>query len=632
MAAPTTPAEVFDLLRQSGLVAESEMARCKELANEAMTAEQFVEELVRRGLVTPFHTSNLLKGRWRGFFVGKYRLLELLGVGGMGQVYLAAHETMRRLVAIKLLTLRPGADPSILPRFQREARAMAALDHPHIVKAFDADKDDKIHYIVLEYVDGLSLNDLVRQRGTLTLDRAANYICQAAIGLHHAHQMGVIHRDIKPGNMLIDRDGLVKILDMGLARLYHDSADNLTLEHNAGQALGTADYLAPEQATNSHDVEPRADIYALGCTFYFLLTGRAPFQGASISQKLAWHQTRMPASVRQSRPDVPVEVEAILNKMMAKKPQDRFATAEEVREVLEPWAGPLLPPEEHELPQHCPAVHQMVLPNLPRETFVHRDQAKRPTGKVPRVQMNAATLTPPPAASPPAPTPAPAPQPPPTPPGGARPRSGEVRRVADTPPAGNQISTDTERTPRGQTRSVARPATPAPTMADQSFAAYLPQAPKKNAEGTWLRRWWATMLVVSMLVVGGVAGAVSSLATRMMERDLPTLPASEAGNHVNQRRTVELQVRSVVAVKNGSPVIYLHSEADWKQRDNFSVVLTNAAIQRYREDGVEDLVQYFKDRTIRVTGTIQQQKDRNLKFQRVQTVIDDPASVRSVEE
>ncbi len=643
MAVPTTPEEVLELLRQSELIAAGDWPRCQDAASTALSAEQFADDLVRAGLVTPFHTSNLLKGRWRGFFVGKYRLLELIGAGGMGQVFLAVHQTMRRLVALKLLTLRPGADPSILPRFQREARAMASLDHPHIVKAFDADSEDKVHYIVLEYVDGLSLNELIRQRGPLPVERAASFMCQAALGLHHAHQMGIIHRDIKPGNMLLDRDGMVKILDMGLARVYHDSADNLTLEHNAGQALGTADYLAPEQATNSHDVDPRADLYALGGSLYYLLTGRSPFQGASISQKLAWHQLKMPPSIRQMRAEVPAAFEAIVWKMMAKKPADRFASAEEVREVLEQWAGPVLPPDEAELPRHCPAVDALLLPNLPRESYVPRDPRKRPSGLAPRAQLGASILTPPPAAAPQAPrrqgstglTPPPTKKPAAAMPGPTqrplRPlgRKPEVDRRSETPPIGNQASRDTEAVARAPVGQKARPATPPPTRADQSFAAYLPRSndpPTKMA--SWWPRWWPTLLVAGMLVVGGSAGALWSLVVNAGAKDIPKVPAAEAASHLNQRCIVEMQVRSVAVVKNGPVAVSLNSEVDWRQRGNFTVLLSNAAVQRYHEDGVEDFVQYFKDRKIRVTGTIGHQKDLRLKLTRVQTVIDDPASVQ----
>jgi serine/threonine protein kinase len=631
MAVPTNPEEVLELLRQSELIAETDLALCREEAATALTAEQFANELVRRGLITRFHATNLLKGRWRGFFVGKYRLLELIGAGGMGQVYLAAHKTMRRLVALKLLSLRPGADPSILPRFQREARAMAALDHPHIVKAFDADQDDKIHYIVLEYVDGVSLSELIKQQGPMPVERAANFICQAALGLHHAHQMGIIHRDIKPGNMLLDREGLVKILDMGLARVFHDNADNLTLQHNAGQALGTADYLAPEQATNSHEVDPRADVYALGGTLYYLLMGRAPFQGASTTQKLAWHQLKMPPAIRQQRPEVPAAVEAIVNKMMAKKAEDRFASAEEVREVLDAWAGPTLPPHEKEMRQHCPAVQQLLLPNLPRESFVHRGDRKQSATNIPLVQSNSSPRTPPPIPAPQPPVPPSRVRPAPSSAARKRPRTAEVRRLTDTPGTAHPLRHDTDLSPHGPSRQAARPTTPPTTEADQAFAAYLPGSKTPAPLSSWLRNWWPALLVAGMLVGGTIAGAMWSLAVNGADKEPPTVTASEAANHINKRCTVQLQVQSVGSFKNGPPGIYLHSESDWKQRGNFSVVLSNAAIQRYRDEGVEDFVQHFKDRTIRVTGTIQQQKDRNLKFQRVQTVIDDPASVQVVD-
>src|SRR5262249_7237584 len=202
---------------------------------------------------------------------------------------LCEHKSMRRRVALKVLPASQAQDPALVDRFFREARAVAALDHPNLVRAHDFDHDGKLHFIVMEYVDGNSLQNIVATHGPLDVTRAAHYIRQVALGLHQAHQAGLVHRDIKPGNLLLDRGGIVKILDLGLARFFHDKADKLTQQYDEGSILGTADYLAPEQAVDSHEVDIRADLYSLGATFYFLLTGAPPFGEGTISQKLIWH-------------------------------------------------------------------------------------------------------------------------------------------------------------------------------------------------------------------------------------------------------------------------------------------------------------------------------------------------------
>src|SRR5439155_7671406 len=222
--------------------------------------------------------------------------------------------------------------------------------------AYDIDQDDKLHFLVMEYVDGASLQEIIKKHGPMDITRAAHYIRQAAIGLQHAHQTaGLVHRDVKPGNILVDRSGIVKVLDMGLARFFHDEDDVLTKKYDEN-VLGTADYLAPEQALDSHSVDIRADIYSLGATFYFILTGTTPFNEGTVAQKLIWHQTRQPKSVQVLRPEVPDEISAIVEKMMAKDPAQRYQTPAEVADVLGPWTQqPIPPPPDKERPRLSPA-------------------------------------------------------------------------------------------------------------------------------------------------------------------------------------------------------------------------------------------------------------------------------------
>ena len=210
----------------------------------------------------------------------------------MGSVFLCEHRSMRRRVAIKVLPVAQAKDPAALERFYREARAVAALDHPNIVRAHDIDQDGQLPLPRPGIRRGRQSSGDRQARRADGRDRAAHYIRQAALGLHHAHLAGLVHRDVKPGNLLLDRQGVVKILDMGLARFFHDRDDDLTQKHDERNILGTADYLAPEQAINSHSVDIRADIYSLGATFYFLLAGRPPFADGTVAQKLVSHQMR----------------------------------------------------------------------------------------------------------------------------------------------------------------------------------------------------------------------------------------------------------------------------------------------------------------------------------------------------
>ena len=273
----------------------------------------------------------------------------------MASVFLCEHKLMRRRVAIKVLPTAKADDPSSLERFYREARVVASIDHPNIVRAYDIDQDENLHFLVMEYVDGTNLQDLVKKFGPLEIVRACHYIYGSAVGLQHAHEIGLVHRDIKPGNILIERTGVVKILDLGLARFFHDEEDALTKKYDEN-VLGTADYLAPEQALDSHAVDIRADIYSLGATFYYLLTASALFPEGSVAQKLIWHQNRHPKPIRSIRPEVPEAIAAVIDHMMEKDPAKRYQTPSEIMAALAPWvAMPIAPPADREMPHISPA-------------------------------------------------------------------------------------------------------------------------------------------------------------------------------------------------------------------------------------------------------------------------------------
>ena len=363
MPAPATATDFVEIVRKSGLVPAEQLRRYSErLGSAESNTDAVAEEFVRDGLLTFFQAKQLKLGRYKRFQIaGKYRLLELLGVGGMGAVYLCEHEFMKRLVAVKVLPVdKISSDPTALDRFYREARAVAALDHPNIVRAFDIDKFETVHFLVMEYVDGNSLQEIVpkytQRQMQFDFIRAAHAVAQAAAGIQHASDLGIVHRDIKPGNLLLDRRGCIKVLDMGLARFFDHRNDNLTARLDDKCVLGTADYLAPEQATNN-TVDVRADLYGLGGTLYFMLTGRSPFPDGSVAQKLVAHQTQKPKPVKQFRGDVPPGLLAVLDKLMMKNPADRFQNPLELMAALEPWTSlPIGPPPEGDMPTLAPAV------------------------------------------------------------------------------------------------------------------------------------------------------------------------------------------------------------------------------------------------------------------------------------
>ncbi len=324
--------QFLELAQRSTLVDAAAIKKAVASVRDALTGdlpedpEQIADLMVQQGELTRWQADMLLRGKHKGFQLGKYRLLGHLGTGGMSRVYLAEHTLMRRQVAVKVLPRRLVSDSSYLGRFRREAEAAAQLDHPNIVRAFDIDHEGDVHYFVMEYIEGRDFLQIVKDQGPLEYRQAADYIAQAAAGLQHAHDAGLIHRDVKPGNCLVDGKQTVKLLDMGLAKFSEDKGPSLTLMHDEN-VLGTADYLAPEQARNSHTVDSRADIYSLGCTFYFLLTGRPPFAEGTLSERLVKHQTQPPPSIRETREDVPQTLVRVCERMMAKSAAQRFQTA-----------------------------------------------------------------------------------------------------------------------------------------------------------------------------------------------------------------------------------------------------------------------------------------------------------------
>jgi len=343
----TTPESFLALLEKSKLLDEEQLARATEAAGQADDVRSLARSLVRGHLLTLWQANQLLAGRCT-FRLGKYKLIDLLGSGGMGRVFFAEHTTMNRHVALKIISKQLGRDPASLKQFLTEARAIAALDHPNIVHAYSVDNEGDRYYIVMEFVEGQDLQRMVEAEGPLDCDRAAGYIRQAADGLAHAHGRDMIHCDVKPANLLVNKQDVTKILDMGMARLIGRGKDGGSEKDE--RLLGTVDYLAPEQAIESPDLDHRVDVYSLGCTFYFLLTGRPPFPEGTLHERILKHQNQQPEKITKLRKDVPDDLVEVCEKMMAKAPDDRYQSADEVSQALADChvAEVILEPDEPE--------------------------------------------------------------------------------------------------------------------------------------------------------------------------------------------------------------------------------------------------------------------------------------------
>ncbi|MEQ9408442.1 MAG: serine/threonine-protein kinase [Fuerstiella sp.] len=342
-------------LSQVGVLSQKEIKALNQsvsTSDGATDSRQLASQLVQDGRLTEYQATALLKGQPE-LLIDKYLILDLLDGGGMGMVFKAIHRPMNRHVAIKMIAQHLLASPEQVKRFQREVRVAATLEHPNVVRSYDADQSKGVHFLVMEHVRGENLTRVVRREGPLSVERAVDCIRQAAIGLRYAQKHGVIHRDVKPGNLMLTDEGLVKILDLGLANIDEsfrlaqqssitgdsDSDTECSLVGSeltsAGAVLGTVSFMAPEQLLNAHKADTRADIYSLGCTLYYLLVGEAPYRGETIFQVFMQHREAEIPTLRDKRPDVPENVEAVCRKLLAKSPVDRYQSMGELLAAIE---------------------------------------------------------------------------------------------------------------------------------------------------------------------------------------------------------------------------------------------------------------------------------------------------------
>jgi serine/threonine protein kinase len=402
MSSTARLAAFVEAVRASGLVPAGEVEELADAAEKSdADPEGLARDLIARGRLTAFQARRLWKGRGAELVLGPYVVLDKLGEGAMGEVFRARHTRLDRDVALKVMRPEKMASAESVRRFRREIHAAATLAHENVVLAYDADQSGDRHFFAMEYVDGPTLDRYVRDKGPLAVGEASDYVRQAALGLEHAHQNGLIHRDIKPSNLLVSRAGVVKISDFGLVLVDDPNAPGASRLTKDGLTVGTPDFLAPEQARNPRGADGRADIYSLGCTFYYLLTGEVPFPGGTPTEKMA-RQTREPVPV-PNRADVPPAVKSILGRMTAKSPRDRYQSPGEVAEALEPFVRSLASREgrpapivEEQLDDAAPTPKGQVATEVDGRFVLPLDTQRRPglrgKGCLPVVLLGAALV------------------------------------------------------------------------------------------------------------------------------------------------------------------------------------------------------------------------------------------------
>ena len=336
-------AEVFvKVVLRSGVASKAALqAALDNVPAEALQdAAALADHLVRFGLLTQFQATKLLQGASVGLTLGPYKILTPIGKGGMGMVYLGLDQRSQQHVAIKVLSPEKKKEGERhLLRFNREMEIAKNLIHPHLVLAQDIGSEHGVDYLVMEYIPGQTLYRVVTTQGPLSVARAAHLFAEVASALEYAHSQGLIHRDLKPANVMVTPNDHAKVLDLGLAIFEGETVDDALVLGGKGHVVGTFDYIAPEQTRDASKVDPRADVYSLGCSMYFALTGRPPFPTGTAKDKIQAHRHQEPEPLTRLNPLVPEGFAVLVRKLMAKQPEDRLGSMAAVRVSLSPWAG-----------------------------------------------------------------------------------------------------------------------------------------------------------------------------------------------------------------------------------------------------------------------------------------------------
>ena len=335
-AADAVPMDLLPIIRNSGALTEKQFLEVRaKVVSGAFPSEPraLARRLVQDNVLTEYQVRRFLSGKSHGLIVGKYVILDRIGSGSMGRVYKAHHQLMGRVVALKIIAPEIVTNDRVVARFHREMRLVGRLDHPNVVRAFDADQSNNILYIVMEYVAGKSLGQRLKEGGILPPVEAVGYAAQAAMGLAHAHEMGIVHRDVKPSNLLVNDAKQVKVLDLGLGVLM-EADEQAAFATADGVAVGTVDYMSPEQACG-REVDGRSDLFSLGCALYHLISGRQAFPGASPIERLGNRINNRPTPITNHRPDLPTSLVQVIDKLLATKPADRYQTGVEAADALQ---------------------------------------------------------------------------------------------------------------------------------------------------------------------------------------------------------------------------------------------------------------------------------------------------------
>ncbi len=334
---PSSVDDVSFSLISLGLLSDVDVTGTREQLEKTkddLDVPAFLQAFVDGGKLTPFQAERVRDGRAEELVMGNYLLLSNIGEGGMGTVYKALHRKMRRVLALKVMKTDTPKSLNFLARFEREVRAAGRLVHPNVVATYDAGECEHGQFLVMEYIDGSDLSAIVKKTGALPIDEAIDAIRQAATALNYAHQQDVVHRDVKPSNLLRDVSGVVKVADLGLAQIKQGPVDETAALTGEGMGAGTVDFLSPEQARDAHAVDARADIYSLGCTLFYLLSGRPVYQESSLVSRLLAHREKTPPSLYDVRDDLPDRLDVVYQRMVEKLPENRYQSMQEVYDDL----------------------------------------------------------------------------------------------------------------------------------------------------------------------------------------------------------------------------------------------------------------------------------------------------------